>query len=118
MGWKDELVEKSRESGESISVLCRELGISRAAGHKWLKRFKEEGYLGLEERSRRPRSSPTRTGDDVVAAVLDARDSFPAWGPKRLVLHLAPILREATPSARTIARILRRENRVRDRFAA
>lgn len=118
MSWKDELVNRVKEGTQSVAALCRELGVSRAAGHKWLKRFREEGYPGLEERSRRPRSSPTRTADEVVTAVLDARDTYPAWGPRKLVAHLHPILEDATPSPRTVARILRRENRVRDKIAA
>jgi transposase InsO family protein len=38
----------------SISTLCREYGISRKTGHKWLRIAREQGVRGLENRSRRP----------------------------------------------------------------
>jgi len=35
--------------GANISALCREYGISRQTGHKWLRRFRAQGYTGLVE---------------------------------------------------------------------
>ena len=32
--------------------LCEHFGISRKTGYKWLKRYKEEGKKGLEDKSR------------------------------------------------------------------
>jgi putative transposase len=49
-------------------VTCREYGISRQTGHKWLERFQELGYPGLEEERRRPEDSPLATGEEIVAA--------------------------------------------------
>ena len=37
-----------------MAPLCREFGISRTAGHKWSKRYKERAFAGLEEESKRP----------------------------------------------------------------
>jgi len=54
---KIELVERA-EKGEKISALCRHFGVSRTTPHKWLKRFRERGYEGLEELSRRPKTAP------------------------------------------------------------
>ena len=54
MSLKLEFVERAMEPGAKIAPLCREYGISRPTGTKWIKRFKAEGYAGLEERSRRP----------------------------------------------------------------
>src|SRR5205085_1695482 len=68
----------------NISALCREYGISRQTGHKWLKRYRERGYAGLEELSRRPASSPSMTGHAVVQAVLALRERHPSWGPQTL----------------------------------
>lgn len=114
MSLKIEFAERA-EKGEPVARLCREYGISRTTGHKWLKRFAERGYEGLEEASRRPTSTPLATAEDVVLAVLAAREAHPRWGPRKLEVVLRRRLAEQTPSERTIARILQRANKVRQR---
>lgn len=114
MSLKIEFVERAAK-GEKVAALCREFGISRQAGHKWIKRFKELGYEGLEEQSRRPKTTPLATGEDLVIAVLEARDAHPRWGPRKLEPLLRRRFGDATPSVRTIARILKRANKVRER---
>lgn len=113
MSSKIEFVEKASERSANISALCREYGISRQTGHKWLRRFQELGYAGLEDESRRPDSSPLATGEEIVAAVLTARVDYPRWGPKKLAVLLRRSFGERTPSEKTIARILRRFNQTR-----
>jgi putative transposase len=51
----------------------------------------------------------------VVMAVLDAREKWPRWGPKKLVVFLQRQLGKDTPSRATIARILVRFGQVRRR---
>jgi len=111
-----EFVERAKK-GEPIAGLCREFGISRTTGHKWQKRFEEKGYEGLEEESRRPKSAPLATGEELVMAVLEARDKRPRWGPRKLQGLLRRRFGDQTPSERTIAHILRRADRVRERRA-
>jgi hypothetical protein len=41
-----------------LAVLCRQYGISRMVGHKWLKRYEVEGVEGLQDRSRAPKHHP------------------------------------------------------------
>jgi transposase InsO family protein len=114
MSQKQEFVERF-EKGEKIAALCREFGVSRQTGHKWIKRFKEQGYEGLEEQSRRPKSTPLATAEDLVIATLQAREEHPRWGPYKLHVLLRRRFGEQTPSKRTIARILLRANKVRER---
>ena len=114
MSLKMEFVERTA-AGEKIAPLCREFGISRTAGHKWLKRYKEQGYAGLEEQSRRPKSSPLATAEELVLATLQARDAHPRWGPRKLYILLRRRFGDETPAVRTIARILKRANKVRER---
>ncbi len=115
MSLKIEFVEQAVRLGANLTELCREFGISRVTGHKWLKRFNERGYEGLEELSRRPRSVPLATGEDVVVAILKARDAHPGWGPKKLQVVLARKWKRKTPSESTIARILRRVGKIKPR---
>jgi len=76
MGLKMEFVERAQK-GEAIAALCREFNVSRQTGHKWLKRFKELGYEGLEEQSRRPKVTPLATAEELVIATLEAREAHP-----------------------------------------
>jgi putative transposase len=114
MSQKQEFVERAAR-GESIASLSREYGISRQTGHKWVRRFAEAGYDGLEDRSRRPISTPLATAEDIVMAVLAARKKHPTWGPRKLVVIVGRKLGELAPSERTIARILKRADLIRTR---
>lgn len=114
MSQKQEFVERA-EKGEPIAALCREYGVSRQTGHKWVRRFKERGYEGLEEDSRRPKSAPLATAEELVMATVQAREEHPRWGPYKLHVLLRRRFGEQAPSKRTIARILQRANKVRER---
>lgn len=70
--------------GESMSELCREYGISRKTGYKIATRFEAEGSAGLADQSRRPQSSPYRTPEEVVMALVAERQAHPTWGPRKL----------------------------------
>jgi putative transposase len=113
MSQKLEFVERAMKPGARMTVLCREYGISRETGYKWLKRYKREGADGLEERSRRPHLSPVATAEEVVAEILALRDRYPRRGPKKLVPQLRAKLGDATPSVATVARVLTRFGMVR-----
>ena len=115
MSQKLEFVERAVKPRARISALCREYGVSRETGYKWLKRFKRDGAEGLEEKSRRPHASPLATAEDVVAAILELREKYPRRGPKKLVVLLRNKLGAATPSVATIARVLKRLGMVRRR---
>lgn len=114
MSLKVEFVERAQK-GEKLSKLCREFGISRTTGHKWVRRYREQGYAGLEEQTRRPKSAPLATAEELVVAVLESRRAHPSWGPKKLEVVLRRRFGDQTPSERTIARILRRAQLVRAR---
>lgn len=114
MSLKIDFVERAQR-GEKIAVLCREFGISRTTGHKWVKRFEELGYEGLEEQSRRPKTTPLCTAEDIVIAILKAREKHPTWGPEKLYTLLQRRMADETPSKRTIARVLKRAGKVRER---
>ena len=115
MSLKMEFVERASKPDANVAALCREFGVSRETGHKWLRRFRQQGYDGLEERSRRPAKSPLATAEEIVLGVLKAREAHPRWGPKKLVDVLRRGFGKETPSRATIARILDRFGLVRRR---
>jgi putative transposase len=73
----------------SVTELCVLDGVSRQTGYKWIDRYLAHGPQGLEERSRRPSTSPRHTPDHVVMASLEARQRHPSWGAKKLVSILS-----------------------------
>jgi len=93
----------------SFSELCRRHQISRTNGYKWLGRYREDGEAGLRERSRRPRSSPTRSGAALERRVLGLRREHPVWGGRKIRKVLENEGFEGSlPAASTVSGILRR----------
>jgi transposase len=45
----------------SIAELCRQFNVSRKTGYKWLSRYEDYGWRGVEERSSKPHSCPHKT---------------------------------------------------------
>jgi putative transposase len=69
----------------SITELCTLYGVSRKTGYKWIDRYFKAGPPGLEDRSRKPFSSPNQTPQHVVEALIELRHHHPAWGAKKLL---------------------------------
>lgn len=69
-------------AGEPVNVaeVCREARTSRKTFYKWAARYRAEGLAGLEERSRRPLSSPSRTGQLVEDLIVEMRSTLAAAG--------------------------------------
>jgi len=114
MGEKLKFVEAAILPGANVSALCAEHGISRQTGHKWLRRYREQGYLGLSEQSRRPLSAPS-TSEEMISVVLELRDRRPSWGPAKLAQILKFKFGEDAPARSTVARLLKRLGRVKQR---
>jgi transposase-like protein len=60
-----EFALKALRSG-NFRELCQEYGISPKTGYKWRERFLQKGLVGMEEESRRPRSSPLHLDEEEV----------------------------------------------------
>jgi putative transposase len=115
MDLRNQFVLAATSPGTNISQLCREYGISRTNGYKWIRRFQAEGQAGLDDKSRRPKTISGLDGE-LVLRIIELRRRYPKWGAKKLreILLRSPDRVEA-PSAKTIARVLDRvgEPRVR-----
>jgi transposase InsO family protein len=115
MSLKTEFVRRATQPDANIAALCREFGISRQTGYKWLRRFKKQGPDGLEDRSRRPHDVPLATAEELVAAIVEERRKRPRWGPTKIRAILVARFGDETPSERTIARVLQRFGEIRKR---
>jgi transposase InsO family protein len=78
-------IEEYQLGIDTMTELCARHGISRETGYKWVARYAAGGVGGLQDRSRRPRHSPTQTPAAVREALLAARRRHPRWGPKKLL---------------------------------
>jgi len=107
-----EFVRLAQRGGVSVAELCRRFGISRQTGFGYLRRHREDGDPGLEDRSRRPRTSPLRSPADMESRILALRDENKSWGGRKL----ARILRDQgiadVPSPSTVTEVLRRHGKL------
>ncbi len=108
MSERTEFVKRIQERDTNISALCREFGISRPTGYKWLKRYAEAGMEGLQDQSRRPRRSPSRTLPEIEAAIIQVRKQHPSWGGVKIKAYLTRKGLPDLPAASTITAILQR----------
>jgi len=76
-------VKRVMVDGWPVATVAEQLGISRATGYKWLRRYRAAGLPGLEDRSSRPHRSPRRSSESVTAAIIRAR-ARRRYGPARL----------------------------------
>ncbi len=94
----------------NLSALCRQFGISRRTGYKWLARYAEAGnLLGLQEHSRRPHHSPRQSSAALEEAVMALRQQY-GWGARKLEVLLGQ--QGITAPEWTINRILKRRGMV------
>ncbi len=114
MELRQEFVLAQLRRERPMTTLCDEFGISRKTGYKWLRRYQEEGMKGLVDRSRAPRRQARALSAEVVAAIVEARQQRPHWGPKKLRWQLERTYPEMSwPAPSTIGEVLRREGLVR-----
>src|SRR5919201_6079696 len=96
----------------SVTEAAAEYGYSRRHLHRLLARYRQGGLDALQQRSRRPRSSPQATPAEVRDRIIQLRGQLTAdgsdAGPVTIAWHLE---REGlrAPSTSTIRRILHAE---------
>jgi transposase InsO family protein len=96
------LVQRVRGDGRPVAHVAKELGVSRQCAHRWVRRFDEEGWDGLADRSSRPHAQPRRTPAALERKVLAERTRS-RRGPDWIAV-------ETGVPARTVSRILRRHH--------
>ena len=63
-----------------VAQVVREYGVSRSWVYELLARYRAEGEVAFEPRSRRPRTSPNSTGADTVELILELRKRLAEQG--------------------------------------
>lgn len=114
MSWKEKGLKTMREEfvkrvlsyEKSKSALCKEYGISRPTGDKWIAR-----YLAGEEladKSKVPKTVANRTDEDVEAFIINYRRQYPAIGAVKIHRMLQDEGMTDIPCPKTINNIFKR----------
>jgi hypothetical protein len=101
-------------AGEPIEVMGWERGCSKRWLYKWKNRYDGTEPEWVEERSRRPQSTPTKTPDALEAEIVQLRQTLSSggFGPVSADGMREPLRQhggDSIPSRRTIYRMLKRQ---------
>lgn len=102
--------------GERMVDLCREFGISRKTGYKYLERYKKHGEVGLLDQSTKPGFLAKTTPKDIQDLIVELRKEYPTWGAAKIRERLKvkyPGLK--LPARSTVHEILDRHGLVKKR---
>lgn len=116
MPWKElslmslrlEFVHHVQSEIVPFRTVCNRFGVSPKTGYKWVHRYHAEGISGLQDRSRRPVTSPNRTPAEYEALALHVRRKHPAWGARKIHARLIALEHNTVPAVSTIHSILKR----------
>lgn len=103
---REEFVAKVMLKEESMSSICRQYGISRTTGYKWVARYLD-GETMLDK-SHEPFNKPYKTNGDTEQMILSVRYDHPTWGARKIKRFLENKGQYDLPSVSTISNILKR----------
>lgn len=100
--------------GDKLIDVCREFGITRKTGHKFLKRYKELGESGLADQSRRPIVCANELDELTISFLLKFKKEKPTWGaPKLREIFIQRCPNYRVPAISTIHSLLDRNGLVK-----
>ncbi len=107
---RERLVRAYGSGRYTVTALAEAFGVSRKTAHKTLKRFADESWEGLADRSHAAHSHPNATPAAVVAAIIREKLTHPTWGPLKLAPRAddSPEVAAAWPAPSTRGVILAR----------
>jgi transposase len=93
------LVQRVTDQGMRVEEAAHAAGVSSRTAYKWLRRYREEGAIGLVNRSSRPNACPHATTVAKVSEAIGLRRERQTYRMIAHVLALAPS---------TVGRVLQR----------
>lgn len=119
MPWESKTVENLRKEfvlaaseTKNFSALCREFGITRKTGYKWIERAKVSD--NFSDQSRAPKKVFNKTDPITENLILAVRFENPGWGGKTIHKVLLNQGYENLPCVRTVNNILERNGCISD----
>jgi transposase InsO family protein/transposase-like protein len=117
MDQKAQLIGDFLKDEFTISELHENYNVSRKTIYKWIARYKEDGFVGLDDESRAPLTHPNVTPPEIVDRIIDTRLKHHTWGPKKVVAQLKTQFPEIDwPVPSTAGSILKKEGLVKGRY--
>ena len=77
-----QMVTKAKQV--NISEAARYYGTIRKTVRKWMRRYQQEGLVGLKDKKRTPQHIPHKLSKEEEAKVIALRQRYPSWGARRL----------------------------------
>ena len=102
---RTEFVKRALAHEKSKSALCKEYGISRPTGDKWIQQYLNGESLA--DKSKAPHN-PNRIATDIEKLVVAKRNKFPAFGAIKIGRMLRNEGYENIPCTKTINNIFQR----------
>jgi len=100
----------------SMATLCARFAISRQTGYTTVARYEALGVDGLKDGSHAPLSCPQKIPEAMRALLVEARQAHPTWGPRKILVWLAPRHPGTVlPAASTVGDLYSREGLVEPR---
>lgn len=124
MAWKEtcamdqkmQMIKLWKSDRYTITDLSILHDVSRKTIYKWTKRYKTEGSIGLENRSKAPLHHRNATAEGMVKIIIAVKQQHPRWGPKKIIASLRERYRELHyPAISTVSEILKRKGLVTPR---
>jgi transposase InsO family protein len=123
MPWEEKTVMSQREdlveailSGEKITEVCRQFGVSRPTAYKWV--YRHVNNEGLSDQSKRPLKSPKKIDETIEQLIVNGRKEHPCWGPRKLLKYLENKGYEGLPAASTASSVLKRNGLINPQESA
>src|SRR5258708_22283418 len=96
---REQLAQSVLEGGLSLKEAAAEFRLSRQSAAKWVRRYRDHGVAGLNDRSSRPHRSPRGTPKERIMEIEQLRRQ--RWTGVRIAQQLRL-------SHATVSRVLRR----------
>lgn len=98
----------------NVTELSKRYAVSRRIVYKWIARFEEGGWGGLEDQSRAPHHQAGAIEEKVEEMILALKRRWPDWGAPKLRWKLQEQLRgERCPAESTVSAVLKRHGLVK-----
>lgn len=110
------VVDWLRFHGNNVSLAARHFGLNRETVGIWLRKFRQTGMMGLNDKSHRPKNvrKPT-TGWEIVNEIVKIRRQYPAWSKYKIRRILSR--QNMVVSASTIGRVLKRKGLINKKIS-
>jgi transposase InsO family protein len=108
------LITEYLSGNYSVSELSRRFEVSRPIVYKWIERYEQGSWAGLQERSRAPHRQARALSATLEELILELKQRWPDWGaPKLRQKLLEQVGPQRCPAESTVSAVLQRHGLVK-----